>query len=92
MYNNLIHEDKEKLYKNTLEELGNYDASRTSQVYFLLAQLESNKAWSYQPNGDTSKRMANVKALKIIDRALPKYKEENEGTSNLRTLRYQILP
>jgi TonB-dependent SusC/RagA subfamily outer membrane receptor len=88
---NMTNEKKQSLYKNTVENIiQNNTCNRTSKAYYLLAVIEKNKAEMYQPFNDTTNRLSNVKALQIIEEGLQKFTTENEGTSYLKQLRYQI--
>ncbi|MBC7651795.1 MAG: hypothetical protein H7101_08605, partial [Deinococcales bacterium] len=89
--NHLIHVQKEEQYQATLQSIAKSDVARASQANYLLAQFYVNKAETYQPFGDTSQRFGKVKALQIIEAALAKFKQTDEGTSKLINLRYQIL-
>lgn len=89
--NNLVNEQKEELYQTTLETIAKTAAARASQANYLLAQLYVSKAETYQPFGDTTQRYSKVKALQIIEAALARFKQTDEGTSNLKNLRNQIL-
>lgn len=91
VHNNLINDRKEEQYQATLEAIAKQNGARAAQANYLLAQVENNKALTYQPFGDTSQRYAYIKALQIIDAALLKYKEEDDGVYNLKILRNQIL-
>ena len=91
VHNNLANENKDEQYKTTLQSIGHYKVSRAVQAHYLLAKLETNKAGSYQPFGDTTNRLGYVKAVDIIDHALLNYKEQDEGTSSLKNLRKEIL-
>ena len=91
VYSNLTNEKKEEQYQTTLELIAKNDAARASQANYLLAQLYVNNAETYQPFGDTTQRYSKVKALQIIEAALVRFKQTDEGTGNLNNLRSQIL-
>ena len=91
VYSNLLNEQKDEQYQNALELIANNAVARASKANYLLAQLYVNNAQTYQPFGDTTQRYSKVKALQIIEAALARFKQPDEGTCNLVNLRSQIL-
>ncbi len=91
VHENLIHDEKEAQFCTTLQGIAKYKASRASQANYLLAEIERNKANTYQPFGDTTQRYANIEALQIINDALIRFKDASEGTANLQNLHSQII-
>ncbi|MEO7529769.1 MAG: MG2 domain-containing protein, partial [Sediminibacterium sp.] len=84
--------NKERAYFTALQELTTKYASApgAAQAWYLLARFESDKASAYQPFADTSNRLGFVKAREIIEKALPLFKEKNNGTVNMQNLLLEI--
>lgn len=76
------------LYKAALEELTSRFSSNvnTSQAWYLLANIDAEKAGNYKPFEDTINRYNYVKAKQIIDSKLLQTKTDNEGSINLKNL------
>lgn len=91
VHNNLNHESKDAAYLKALNNLIAVKAERVSQAYYLLANYYTQKANTYQPFGDTTQRLSNVKAMQIINEALAKHHQDDEGVNNLKNLQQQIL-
>ncbi|MBC7720506.1 MAG: hypothetical protein H7068_00685, partial [Pedobacter sp.] len=79
---------KEMLYKAALEDITARFSSNanTSQVWYLLANIEAEKAATYKPFEDTTNRYDYLKAKQIIDKILSQTKTDNEGSINLKNL------
>ncbi len=60
------------------------------QAWYLLANIDAEKARKYSPNKDTANRYGFVKALAIINPILPDTSIHNEGSANLRNLANEI--
>lgn len=93
VYNTSTVQDKDKLYKQALENIiSTSTASRTAQAYYLLAEIERSKASQYIPYTDTTNRYANVKALEIIEDGLKKFgADKDPAVANMQNLRLQIF-
>lgn len=87
----LINEKKEEKYVAALNYLSNFTCTTVADAHYLLAKNKFDKAATYTPFGDASNRYLKNEALKIIDVALEKYKEENEARGNLLNLKNEIL-
>ncbi len=85
---NSVFTDKDALYKNALEAItAQYPKQKeTLQAWYLLAKLETDRASTYKPFGDTTNRYGYVKARTMIERVLPDTSIKCEGAVNLRNL------
>ena len=93
VYANNIIEDKETLYKQSLEDItqafpGNVNSL---QAWYLLAKIYADKAATYKPFGDTINRYNYTKAKQIIDEQLKAKPDTSEGKSNMQQLLADIL-
>ncbi|HRI20203.1 MAG TPA: alpha-2-macroglobulin family protein, partial [Panacibacter sp.] len=93
VYANSSTDNKEVLYKKALEELTQQypDNSNTAQAWYLLANIDADKAAKYQPSGDTSGRYGYVKAKALIEEKLKIQNTASEGSSNMQQLLTAIL-
>ncbi len=91
VYQNLENEGKDTYYIDALNTLTKISAERASQAYYSKVQYFANKANNYQPFGDTTQRFANITAMALINEALKKHQQDDEGTANLKNLQNQIL-
>lgn len=83
---------KETAYQQALENItekyGNTNAA--AQAWYLLARIESTKADSYNPFGDTTNRYARVKAREIIEKKINSFRDNSEGVANMKNLLLEI--
>jgi hypothetical protein len=68
--NNSVHPDKEELYFNAIDHIArqydNYPAA--AQAWYLLAAYYNAKANEYKPYGDSTQRLARIKAKEICEK------------------------
>ncbi|MFY7899742.1 MAG: MG2 domain-containing protein [Chitinophagaceae bacterium] len=90
-YANFI--NKDSLYQLAIQEViqkfSKHDV--TAEYQLLLAKFFYTKANDYKPLTDTSNRFARVKALNIIENALPLYNPKSTGYLQLLELKKDIL-
>ena len=88
VYNQGVFNNKDTLYKAALENNLAIDPTNTgnAQTLYLLANYMADKGRTYNAFTDTTYRYELVKAKAFIEEVLPRYKQDNEGVSNLRTL------
>lgn len=84
--------EKDRLYRQALEEITrNYPDNRiTAHAWYLLVQMEINKAQLYQPGGDSTQRTAYARAEVMIEKALRNFTQPSAATANLQNLHSQI--
>ena len=92
VYSHAQFNNKESVYRSALETIisNNKQVSSTAKAWVDLAQLELQKADSYQASVDTSNRYAYVKAKKIIDNAVSSIDKNNPWRNNFHPLLSQI--
>lgn len=95
IYDESVLLDKEKYYQQALKKLIQQFNSNptTAQAWYLLANLEADKAELNEGDisKDTVRATAFIKAEKIIQEGLARYKDiENDGTANLHNLLQEI--
>jgi len=78
----------EKALKSVVQEYPKHPYNL--QAWYLLANIDAEKARKYIPNKDTTNRYGFVKALAIINPILPDNSIHNEGSANLRNLLNEI--
>lgn len=91
VYRKSVHPDKEELYRNALERIiEKYgDQPESAMASYKLAKWYHEKSLTYSPYGDTTFRMAAVKALEVAEPALQKF-PKSEGGAELHNLKSEI--
>jgi hypothetical protein len=89
--NNSTHPDKDAYYFNAINHIANQygNAPAASQAWYLVAEWYEQNASRYKAYGDSTHRMARVKAKEILERILLQ-KDSSEGKINAFNLLQQV--
>ena len=86
-----VHPEKDQLYFNVINHVAHqYNTTpAAAQAWYLVAAYHDEKAGGYVPYGDSTHRMARVKAKEILENII-KQKDSSEGKINAQNLLHQI--
>lgn len=92
VYQQASFSNKEAAYVNALKEITTQHATTpaAAQAWYLLARLETSKAESYSPFGDTANRYGYAKAKQMMEQVLPAFQKNDPGVISMHNLLLEI--
>ena len=91
--NRAVFDNKEEEYKKALTDITNHftNTKAAAEAWYALANIEANKAASYEPFKDTTHRYGYVKAKQLIEARLQMMPDTCFGNNEMRLLLANIL-